>query len=90
MLNPFNDYIVVDRVNIEKTTASWIYLWNNIQSDSYWWLWIVISLWKDCKQDLNIWDKIWFSRNFADTIKNFDWTEYLVVQEKNVYWKEIE
>ncbi len=93
ILIPLEDHVIVETIEEEQTTKSWIVL-PDTSKEKPWrgkvvavWTWKILDSWQRAPMDIKVWDVIYFTKYSPDEI-SVDNKKYLVIRHSSILAKE--
>jgi len=91
-LIPLEDHIIVEAIEEENKTKSWIILPDSKEKPSKWKVvavgnWKILDNWSRAPIDVNIWDIVYFTKYSPDELE-VDWSKYLVIKQSAILAKQ--
>lgn len=90
-LIPLEDHILIEAIEEENKTASWIILPDSKEKPSKWKVIAVgdgkiLENWSRSPMDVNIWDIVYFTKYSPDELE-VEWKKYLVIKQNSILAK---
>lgn len=92
-LIPLEDHILVETMEEENTTKSWIVLPDTTKEKPWkWkvvavWSWKILENWQRSPMDVKEWDTVYFTKYSPDEVE-VDWKKYLVIRHSSILAKQ--
>lgn len=91
-LIPLEDHIILEAIEEENKTASWIILPDSKEKPSKWkviavWEWKILDNGSRAPVDLKEWDIVYFTKYSPDELE-VDWVKYLVIKQSSILAKQ--
>ena len=91
-LIPLEDHILVEAIEEENKTKSWIILPDSKEKPSKWkvvavWDWKILDNWSRAPIDLKVGDVVYFTKYSPDELE-VDGTKYLVIKQSSILAKQ--
>lgn len=92
-LIPLEDHILVEAIEEENKTKSWIILPDSKEKPSKWkviavWTWKILDNWSRAPIDVNVGDIVYFTKYSPDELE-VEWTKYLVIKQSSILAKQL-
>lgn len=92
-LIPLEDHILIQAIEEENKTKSWIILPDSKEKPSKWkvvavWNWKILDNGSRASIDVKIWDIVYFTKYSPDELE-VDWNKYLVIKQSSILAKQV-
>ncbi len=91
-LIPLEDHILVEAIEEQNQTKSWIILPDSKEKPSKWkvlavWSWKILDNWSRAPIDVKVWDIVYFTKYSPDELE-VDWVKYLIIKQNSILAKQ--
>lgn len=92
-LIPLEDHILIEGIEEENKTKSWIILPDSKEKPSKWkvvavWNWKILDNGSRASIDVKVWDIVYFTKYSPDELE-VDWIKYLVIKQSAILAKQL-